>query len=110
MLTRQRRRSPLRLIWLPLMTVAFLSYFAFHAFSGSYGLDARGRIESELSSLKDRLKTLKEERAKLEARLAYLKPESLDADILDIEARTSLNLLRPDEVVISFGAVQHSAN
>lgn len=92
------------------MTVAFLSYFAFHAFSGSYGLDARERIEGELSSLKERLRILKKERAQLEARLAYLKPESLDADILDIEARTSLNLLRPDEVVISFGAVQHSAN
>ena len=36
-----------------------------------------------------------------------LRSDSLDADVIDIEARTSLNLLRPDEVVISFGAVQH---
>jgi cell division protein FtsB len=105
--TRQRRQSPLRQLWLPLTTAAFLGYFGFHAFTGSYGLPALDRMEKEAVALKDQLDDLRQQRTGLEKRVSYLKPESLDADILDTEARTSLNLLRPDEVVISFGASQH---
>ncbi|MCP4382337.1 MAG: septum formation initiator family protein [Hyphomicrobiales bacterium] len=107
MFTRQRRRSPIRRIWLPMITAAFLGYFGYHAFNGSYGIPALERMEAETADLKKRLGELRRQRAVLEKRVSYLNPDSLDADILDIEARASLNLLRPDEVVISFGAVQH---
>lgn len=106
MFTRQRRHSPIRWIWLPLITVAFLGYFGYHAFNGSYGIPALERMEAETANLKKQLEKLRSERAALEKKVSYLNPDSLDADILDIEARASLNLLRPDEVVISFGAVQ----
>ena len=108
MITRHRRRSPLRLLWLPLTTAAFVGYFGYHAYDGSYGLPALERMQVEADDLKATLNDLRDERDALEKRVSYLKPDSLDADILDIEARSSLNLLRPDEVVISFGAVQHS--
>ncbi|MCB1488303.1 MAG: septum formation initiator family protein [Bauldia sp.] len=108
MITRHRRRSPLRLLWLPLTTAAFVGYFGYHAYNGAYGLPALERMQVEADDLKATLNDLRDERAALEKRVSYLKPDSLDADILDIEARTSLNLIRPDEVVISFGAVQHS--
>lgn len=110
MFTRHRRRSPLSLLWLPLVATAFLGYFGYHAFTGSYGLPALKQMKQEAIELKGRLEELRAERTFQEKRLSYLKPESLDADILDIEARTSLNLVRPDEVVISFGAVQQTAN
>jgi cell division protein FtsB len=108
MITRQRRQSPFRRLWLPLLTAAFLGYFGFHAFNGSFGLLSLDRLEQEAEGLRDQLDALKKEREGLERRVATLKPDSLDADVVDTEARTSLNLLRPDEVVISFGAVQHS--
>ncbi|MCB1497081.1 MAG: septum formation initiator family protein [Bauldia sp.] len=108
MITRHRRRSPFRLLWLPLTTAAFVGYFGYHAYNGSYGVPALEQMQVEARDLKASLEDLRDERAALEKRVSYLKPDSLDADILDIEARTSLNLLRPDEVVISFGAVQHS--
>ena len=38
-----------------------------------------------------------------------VRPESLDADVVDFEARKALNLLRPDEVVIPLGAAQQHA-
>lgn len=108
--TRQRRKSPLRKLWLPLVTAAFLGYFGYHALTGSYGLQAYNRMKVEVAELKQRLEGLREQRLAEEKRISYLKPGSLDADILDIEARTSLNLVRPDEVVISFGAVQQIPN
>jgi cell division protein FtsB len=91
----------------PVLAVMFLAYFGYHAFTGSFGLWSLERLEGEAVTLKAQLETLKGERAEIERRVAFLKPDSLDADVIDIEARMSLNLLRPDEVVISFGAVQH---
>ena len=107
MMTRHRRRSPFRRIWLPLFAFAFLGYFGYHAYNGSYGLQSLERLEAEAVTLKAQVDKLKAERAAIEQKVAYLKPDSLDADVVDTEARMSLNLLRPDEVVISFGAVQH---
>lgn len=107
MITRHRRKSPLNRLWVPVFAVLFLAYFGYHAFTGSYGLWSLDRLEAEAETLKAQLDTLKAERAVIERRVAFLKPDSLDADVVDTEARMSLNLLRPDEVVISFGAVQH---
>jgi len=107
MITRHRRKSPLSRLWLPMLAALFLGYFGYHAFNGSYGLWSLDRLEEEGATLKAQLDKLKAERAAIERRVAYLKPDSLDADVVDTEARMSLNLLRPDEVVISFGAVQH---
>lgn len=107
MITRQRRKSPLSRLWVPLLAVMFLGYFGYHAFTGSYGLWSLDRLGAEAETLKAQLDALKSERAAMERRIAHLKPDSLDADVIDTEARMSLNLLRPDEVVISFGAVQH---
>jgi cell division protein FtsB len=107
MITRQRRKSPLNRLWVPLLAIMFLGYFGYHAFTGSYGLWSLDRLAVEAETLKAQLETLKAERTVIERRVAFLKPDSLDADVIDTEARMSLNLLRPDEVVISFGAVQH---
>jgi cell division protein FtsB len=106
MVTRQARPSPFRRLWLPLITAAFLGYFGFHAFHGSYGFFAMQRLEAEAEGLRANLQKLKAERTALNRKVATLRPDSLDADIVDIEARSALNMLRPDEVVISFGATQ----
>lgn len=107
MMTRHRRKSPIHRIWVPLFAFAFLGYFGYHAYNGAYGLQSLERLEAEALTLKAQVDKLKEERAAIERKVAWLKPDSLDADVVDTEARMSLNLLRPDEVVISFGAVQH---
>ncbi|MCB1502952.1 MAG: septum formation initiator family protein [Bauldia sp.] len=107
MMTRHRRKSPINRLWLPAVAFLFLGYFGYHAYNGSYGLQSLERLDQEGESLRGQVDKLRDEREAMEQRVALLKPESLDADVVDTEARTSLNLLRPDEVVISFGAVQH---
>jgi cell division protein FtsB len=94
---------------MPLLTAGFLGYFGFHAFTGSFGKWAMDRMEGEATTLQAELGQLQVEHESLEKRVALLRPESLDADLVDTKARTELNLLRPDEVVITFGASQHSA-
>ena len=107
MITRHRRKSYINRIWVPLFAFVFLGYFGYHAQNGSYGLQSLERLEAEAETLRAQVDRLKAERAAIERKVAWLKPDSLDADVVDTEARTSLNLIRPDEVVISFGAVQH---
>jgi len=110
MITRQRRPSTLNRLWMPLLTAAFLGYFGYHAFSGAFGKWSMDRMKVETASLESQLAALQQERGELERKVALLRPESLDADVVDMEARTQLNMMRPDELVISFGATQHSAH
>jgi cell division protein FtsB len=107
MITRQRKQSPLRRLWMPLLTAGFLGYFAFHAFSGSFGILAMDRLKAEGDRLKVDLDRLKDEREALERRVSYLRADSLDADMVDVEARQALNVMRPDELLITMDALQH---
>ena len=106
MITRQRKKSAFRRLWMPLLTAGFLGYFGYHAFSGSFGIWAMDRLEGEaarLTVVRDRLST---ERAALARQVDTVRPSSLDADVIDLESRHALNLMRSDEVVISLGATQ----
>ncbi|MCZ6765248.1 MAG: septum formation initiator family protein [Alphaproteobacteria bacterium] len=106
MITRQRRQSPFRRLWMPITTAAFLGYFGFHAFHGSYGLWAMDQFKRDQASLTLRLVYLKGQRRTLEAQIKSVRPESLDMEIVDVEARRSLNMIRADEIVVQLGATQ----
>ena len=109
MITRQHRKSPLRRLWMPLVTVGFLAYFGYHAFNGSFGIWAMDRLEVDAARLTIDLDKLRADNSALEARVATVRPSSLDADVIDLEARRALNLMRPDEVVVQLGAPQQSS-
>ncbi len=106
MITRQRRQSPFGRLWMPLITTAFLGYFGFHAFHGYYGIWARDRLEAEAGRLSVELAALVRDHAEFERRVMLLRSEKLDADMVDVEARSALNRLRADEIVIRPGAIQ----
>lgn len=85
---------------MPLITAAFLGYFGYHAFSGYYGILSRDRLEAEAEMLSRELETLKHQHADYERRVEMLRSDKLDADLIDVSARRSLNRIRPDEVVL----------
>jgi cell division protein FtsB len=107
MITRYRKDSGLKRLWMPLITAAFLGYFGFHTFNGSFGLWAMDRLQADAARLSVELDGLKAEHASLEERVARLRADSLDSDMVDVEARTALNMMRPNELVIISGAPQH---
>jgi cell division protein FtsB len=108
MTTRQRKHSKLRLLILPLGSLAVMGYFAYHSFNGDYGIWSRERMEREAVVLEKELARLKGERQSLAARAQLLRPESLDPDMIDERARDKLNLAQADELVINVAAVQQT--
>jgi len=104
MVTKQRRRSALDRLWMPLITAAFLGYFGYHAFHGYYGILSRERLEAEAAMLSRQLEALEDERVGYERRVEMLRSDKLDADLIDFEARLALNRIRPDEVVLRLDA------
>lgn len=108
MITRQTRKTFVRRLWMPLLTAAFLSYFGYHAFNGAFGIWAMDRLEADAARLTVERDALRAERVALEQRVALVRPNSLDADTVDVQARSALNMMRPDEVVIRLGAPQQS--
>lgn len=84
----------------PLVGAAALVYFAFHVVQGDRGLLAWWHLRHEIVKSESELQAVSSQRAELEHRVALLRPESLDPDMLEERARLMLNVGRPNERVI----------
>jgi cell division protein FtsB len=100
MVTRYRLRSALLNLALWLFAAGVVGYFAYHAFHGQRGIEAQRNFEVEIATLKSDLSRLEQQRHTLEAKVAQLRPEGVDRDILDEEARTQLGWLNPNDRVV----------
>ena len=85
---------------MPLITVAFLSYFGYHSIHGDYGLKATEKFDRQRIERQARLDELTAQRETLEKEVALLSDGSLERDMLDEKARFGLNMSRSDEIVI----------
>jgi cell division protein FtsB len=98
------KRTRLRSIVLPIVLYFVLgvasAYLVWGASNGEHGLKAKERFDAEAVELKAQLAALKDERARWELRVASLRPESVDKDLLDEEAHALLDRVAKDEVVI----------
>ncbi len=100
MWTRQYKKRNTGIFIVPALCVAFLAYFGFHAFNGEYGIYSKYRLEAEVAELREEFASLKQRRISLEQRVQLLHDGTLDKDMLDEQARKSLNLSNESEVVI----------
>jgi cell division protein FtsB len=96
----RKSRSRLRQIVLPLIGALTVFYFGYHAIEGERGLLAWVRLSDAVEEAGRREAALANQRAVLENRVARLKPDSLDLDLLDERARAVLNLAEPDELIL----------
>jgi len=84
----------------PLLAIALTGYFAYHLVEGDRGLRAWVRLTQELRTGKEHLAAVSAERAELEHRVSHMRPDHVDPDLLDAQVRKTLDLVRPDEIVI----------
>lgn len=103
MVSRPRIRSIVTALCLHLIAALVIGYFAFHAFTGNHGLKARETLDHQFATLSTELAVTRAERQKWQRRVALLKPEKLDPDLLDEQARTLLSYVDPRDVVIMTG-------
>ncbi|MBX9698110.1 MAG: septum formation initiator family protein, partial [Acetobacteraceae bacterium] len=86
----------------PLGFAALCGYFAYHAVHGDFGLDARERRLADIEQAKAILVRATSDRESLERRVDGMRGAQLDRDQLDERARTLLNMVGRDELVIPY--------
>ena len=109
MATRQRKQSKLKPLLLPVSCLFILSYFAYHAVEGDYGLFALGELQGRATELESELAAIRAERDEVERHVALLRPESLDRDMIDERAREALNMADAKDIVIFLDPADQTA-
>lgn len=100
MVSHRRRHAILTAIGLYIFAAAFIGYFAVNAFTGNHGLRAQADLDQQLASMQAQLKTIKAERTTWERRVALLRSDKIDPDMLDERARALLGYSDPRDVVL----------
>lgn len=100
MVVRRGVRSIVVTFLLYLVSSAAVGYFLFHAQHGSRGLEARGTVQESLKAQEEDLAALVSERKGWEQRLALMRDEAVDRDLLEERARSVLGRAHKNDVVI----------
>jgi cell division protein FtsB len=100
MVSRKRLRGVLTALTLYAVAAALIGYFWFHAFSGQRGLRAKHEIDQQLGELTAELGRLRIEKGQWERKVALLRSDGIDPDMLEERARALLNVAHPNDVVM----------
>jgi cell division protein FtsB len=84
----------------PLMGAAVMVYFGYHAVQGDRGLMAWWNLRFEIERANTVLATVSAEKKIIEHRVALLRPESLDPDMLEERARIMLGTAAPNDLIV----------
>ncbi len=100
MLLRTRARAILVPLAFYLVIGVASGYLVWQASIGERGLNAKVAHDAQMAQLQDELASLRQTRARWERRVAAMRSESVDRDLLDEEARAVLDRVGKDDVVI----------
>ena len=100
MVIRPRIRAFLTALALYLVAALFIGYFGVNAYTGKNGINARQGLDQQIADLAGELERVKAERVRWERRVALLRSDRIDPDMLDERARQLLNYLDPHDVTI----------
>jgi cell division protein FtsB len=84
----------------PLLGLLVAGYFAYHLVESERGVLAWLRATRELRVANANLARLQAEHAALDNRVANMRSEHIDPDLLDEEVRRMLDAARPGDIVI----------
>ena len=84
----------------PFVCACFVVYLGYHGLYGDHGLITMMRLNKDIERLEFDLAAMQEERQVLERRIQSMRPESLDIDLLDEQARAQLGFAKPNDLVI----------
>ena len=100
MVRRPRIRAFFTALGLYLLAAALIGYFGINAYTGNRGLRARQDLDQRIAALTQKIDEAKAERAQWERRVALLRSDDLDPDMLDERARAVLDYADPRDLVL----------
>ncbi|HEX4041317.1 MAG TPA: septum formation initiator family protein [Xanthobacteraceae bacterium] len=102
MVTRKRLRTILNALALYASAALLIGYFGVNAYSGNRGLKAKEVIDRQSATLTAELDRLKTQHRQWERRIALLKSDAIDPDMLDERARALLDYVDPNDVTLMY--------
>jgi cell division protein FtsB len=84
----------------PFVAITLILYFGYNLVQGDHGLRAWVRREHQVKAAQAELDVTAAQLAALRHRTNLLKGNQLDPDLLDAQARSALNVIGPNEIVI----------
>jgi cell division protein FtsB len=100
MVSHRRRHAILTALGLYTFAALFIGYFAVNAFTGNHGLRAQADLDQQMASMQDELRHLKAERALWDRRMALLRTDRIDPDMLDERARALLGYVDSRDAIL----------
>jgi cell division protein FtsB len=100
MVTRKRLRTILTTLGLYIGAALLVGYFGVNAYTGNHGLKAKQSLDQQIAQLMHERDMLRAEHAKWARRVALLKSERLDPDMLDERARALLDYVDHRDLVL----------
>ena len=100
MIVMREIRKRARALTGPALGTLLTLYFGYHLVEGDRGLRAWVRVSQELRQAKEELAEVSAKHAELQHRVAHMRANHVDPDLLDAQVRKTLDVLRPDEIVI----------
>lgn len=80
--------------------LGLIGYLVWHAVHGQRSFSQAGRIAAQIERLTAERDRLRDERMRLDRRVALLRPDGIDPDLLEELARTRLGFVRADDIII----------
>lgn len=96
----QEVRRRLRAVVAPLLCLAALGYFVYHTINGDRGILAWWHLRQEIGKAEATLAETAAMRAAMERRASLMRPDNLDPDMLEEQARRLLNMSRDGDMII----------
>ena len=84
-----------------LASLAVLGYLVWQGFYGPRSFHYRDNLTNQLAQSKADFLSVLNQRKTLEARVQQMRPESVDADLLDEFARRDFNMAKPTDLVVN---------
>jgi cell division protein FtsB len=80
--------------------VCLIGYLSWHAINGERSFSQAERLGERIETRKVERDAVRKQRLALDARVALIRPESIDPDMLEELARVKLGFVRPNDVVL----------
>ena len=91
----------LRRAALPAVCILLIGYFVSHAISGPTGALAWRDYKDQRHALEAKAVALNEQKAAIARQIKLLDPNGVDPDLAEELVRQNLNVVKPDEVIVT---------